>query len=91
VLCRGDRGSGRHKNLLGLRSRWCYVACMRAEDRAAALLELLREIERERDETTDNRKRAVLDAEAIQLRAMHTRLTTELLAGATPERTAPSE
>ena len=70
-------------------AKW-YVAGMRAEDRAAAILELLREIERERDETSDNRRRAVLDAEAVQLRAMHTRLTAEQLAGSTPEGPAPS-
>jgi hypothetical protein len=63
---------------------------MRAEDRAAAILELLHEIERERDETSDNRRRAVLDAEAVQLRAMHMRLTAEGLAGSTPEGPAPS-
>ena len=63
---------------------------MRAEDRAAAILQLLEEIERERDETSDNRRRAVLDAEALQLRAMHTRLTSEQLAASTPEEPAPS-
>ena len=63
---------------------------MRAEDRAAAILQLLQEIERERDETSDNRRRAVLDAEAMQLRAMHTRLTAEKLAGSTPEGPATS-
>jgi len=56
---------------------------MRAEERAAAILQLLHEIERERDETSDNRRRAVLDAEAMQLRAMHSRLMAEALAGPT--------
>jgi hypothetical protein len=46
-------------------------------DRAAAILELLHEIERERDETSDTRKQAVLDAEAIQLRAMYLRLIAQ--------------
>jgi hypothetical protein len=63
---------------------------MRAEDRAAAILELLQEIERERDETSDNRRRAVLDAEAVQLRAMHRRLTMEAPTASTPEGSAPS-
>jgi len=47
------------------------------------ILELLREIERERDETSDISKQAVLDAEAAQLRAMYTRLT-EHTEGPTP-------
>ena len=64
---------------------------MRAEERAAAILQLLHEIERERDETSDNRRRAVLDAEAMQLRAMHSRLMAEALAGPTPEERAPSD
>ena len=64
---------------------------MRAEDRAAAILQLLQEIERERDETSDNRRRAVLDAEAMQLRAMHRRLTTEAQAGSTPEESTASD
>ena len=69
---------------------------MRAEDRAAAILQLLQEIERERDETSDNRRRAVLDAEATQLRAMHRRLTSEALAAsdgaaATPEESTASD
>ena len=50
---------------------------MRVEDRAAAVLQLLQELERERDETSDSIKRAILDAEAIQLRAMYTRLCSE--------------
>jgi hypothetical protein len=50
---------------------------MRADERAAAILQLLEEIEHERDETSDNRRRALLDNEAMQLRAMHSRLTAE--------------
>ena len=50
---------------------------MRPKERAAALLQLLEEIERERDDTSDTAKRAVLDAEALQLRAMYARLTAE--------------
>ena len=52
---------------------------MRAEDRAAAILQLLKEIEREREETSDRSKWAELDAEAIQLRAMYARLTRDRL------------
>ena len=58
---------------------------MRADERAAAILQLLEEIERERDETSSNRRRAVLDNEAMQLRAMLTRLTPEEPAGTLPE------
>ena len=50
---------------------------MRPEERAAAVLQLHEEIERERDQTSDTTKRAVLDAEAIQLRAMYARLTAQ--------------
>jgi hypothetical protein len=50
---------------------------MRAADRAEALLQLIAEIEREREETSDRTKWAILDAEAMQLRAMYARLTAE--------------
>lgn len=62
----------------------CYVAPVLPEDRAAAILELLQELERERDETSDNIKRAILDAEAIQLRAMYTRLIAASEGGLQP-------
>ena len=55
---------------------------MSASDRAAAILQLIEEIEREREETSDHTKWAVLDAEAKQLRAMYARLTAESAAEA---------
>jgi hypothetical protein len=62
----------------------CYVASVRDVERAAAILELIHEIERERDETSDTRKQAVLDAEAMQLRAMYTRLIAQANGGTPP-------
>jgi hypothetical protein len=63
---------------------------VRAEDRAAAVLQLIAEIEREREETSDHTKWAVLDAEAMQLRAMYTRLKAEMAGSTEPSTEPPS-